>query len=141
MKTGRLTGFEYFLSRLSPITHVLQDIFERGNVHFVPVQAVHAVRDCNVSDVVTWEENFDVTARLDIVPAQAGEVLRDNTVDLSGFNIGNHTLKIGAVKVSACVAVVHVKRVAVHAVFLGVVLQHSLLVADAHTLVFAAIFH
>ena len=45
-----------------------QDIFERRNVHFLPCQAVHAVRDRYIPYIVFWEKDFDITARFNIVP-------------------------------------------------------------------------
>ena len=52
--------------------HAVQDIFERRNVHFLPCQAVHPVRDCDIPYIVLWEKDFDITACFDIVPPQPG---------------------------------------------------------------------
>ena len=72
---------------------VLQDIFERGNVHLLPVQTVHAIGDSDIADIVAREEDFDVAASLDVVPAQARKILRDNALDLTSLNVSNHPLE------------------------------------------------
>ena len=41
-----------------------------GNVHLLPVQTVHAVSNSDIADVVTREEDFDIAASFNVVPAQ-----------------------------------------------------------------------
>ncbi len=60
---------QYLLGNI-PAIHIIQDIFERGNVHLLPVQTVHSISDSDITDVVTREKDFDVAASLDIVRAQ-----------------------------------------------------------------------
>lgn len=76
-----------FLGNITAV-HIVQDVLERGNVHFLPGQTVHTVRNGDIPDMVLRKENLDITASFDIVAAKTGKVFRDNTVDFSGFNVG-----------------------------------------------------
>jgi len=53
-----------------PAIHIIQDIFKGRDVHFLTGQAVHAVRDGNISYIVFWEKDFDIAARFNIVSAK-----------------------------------------------------------------------
>ena len=78
---GRLTSAEFTLTGTGhassqhlfgniPAVHIIQDIFKGRDVHFLTGQAVHAVRDGNISYIVFWEKDFDIAARFDIVSAK-----------------------------------------------------------------------
>ena len=82
----------YFLGNVSAVK-VVQDVFERGNIHLLPVHTIHTVSDRNVADVVSREENLNIAASFDVVPAQAREVFRDDAFDLPSLNVSNHPLK------------------------------------------------
>ena len=128
-----------FLGNVTAV-HVVQDVLERGNVHFLPGQTVHTIRDSNISNMMFRKENLDITASFDIVAAKPGKVFRDNTVDFPGFDVGNHPLERRTIEIAPGVAIVHIVFVAEHSVLFRKVLQHQLLVADAHALIFAPIF-
>jgi hypothetical protein len=89
---------------------------------------------------VPGKEYLNVAASLDVVSAQTGQILCDNAADFPGFNVGNHALKTGAVEVPTSIAVIDVVFTVEKTVFVGVVLQHQLLVADAHALIVTSIF-
>ena len=62
-----------FLGNITAV-HIVQDVLERGNVHFLPGQTVHTVRDGDIPDMVLRKENLDITASFDIVAAKTGKV-------------------------------------------------------------------
>ena len=62
---------QYLFGNVTAV-HVIQDIFERRNIHFLPCQAVHSVRDCNVSYIMLWEKDFDITACFNVISPQPG---------------------------------------------------------------------
>ena len=72
---------------------------------------------------MTREKDFDVAASLDIVPAQPGEVFRDDTVDLPGLNVGNHPLERRTVEIAACVTVINIEFIVQQAIFLSKVAE------------------
>lgn len=49
-----------FLGNVTAV-HVVQDVLERGNVHFLPGQTVHTIRDSNISNMMFRKENLDIT--------------------------------------------------------------------------------
>ena len=128
-----------FLGNVTAV-HIVQDVLERGDVHFLPSQTVHTVRDGDIPNMVLRKENLDITTSFNIVAAKTGKVFRDNAVDFSGFNVGNHPLERRTVEIAPGVAIVHIIFIAEHSILFRKVFQHQLLVADAHTLVFAPIF-
>jgi hypothetical protein len=90
---------------------------------------------------VAREEDFDIAASFNVVPAQPGEVLCDYTFDLPGLNVGNHPLERRTVEITACVTVINVKFIVQQAIFLGKVAKQGLLIADAHTLIFPPVLN
>ena len=87
------------------------------------------------------EKDFDVAASLDVVPAQAGEVFRDNALNLPSLNVGNHPLERRTVEIAACVTVINVILIIQQAIFLSKVTQQGLLIADAHALIFPPVLN
>lgn len=62
------------------------------------VCGVDTVIDGNEPDAIGGEYLPEIAASLDILPAQAGQVLDDHTVDLAGNNIVHHFLERRTVK-------------------------------------------
>ena len=55
-----------------PAVHIVQDILKGRDVHFLTGQAVHAVRDGDIANIVFWEKDFDIASSFDIVPTKSG---------------------------------------------------------------------
>ena len=51
---------------------------------------------------------FDIVASVDDIPPQAGKILDNDTVDKARFNIGEHLLEAGPVKIRTRCTVVNV---------------------------------
>ena len=67
--------------------HLVQDIFERGNVVVLP-HGVNTVIHGDIAHAVSWEEIFNELPRLQVVPPQTGKVFRNDKVyqpALNGF--------------------------------------------------------
>ena len=86
------------------------------------------------------EVDLDIAAGLDIVSAQAAQIFRDNAPDLSGFDIIDHSLETGAVKVAAGITVIDIESIVKEAILLSVVAEHGFLIADGHAFIVPAIF-
>ena len=132
------TPRQHFLRNI-PAIHIVQDILEGRDVHFLTGQTVHAIRNGNIADIVFREEDFNITAGFDIISSQSGQVFGNDTTDFIGLNIGNHPLKSRTIEIAACVTIVHIILILEHPVFLGKVPKHDFLIADTHALVIAAI--
>ena len=46
---------------------------------------------------------------MELVPAQPGQVFRDDDADLAVFHVGHHLLETWTLKIRACVSVIHIK--------------------------------
>ena len=132
------TPRQHFLGNI-PAIHIVQDILEGRDVHFLTGQTVHAIRNGDIADIVFGEEDFNIAAGFDIISSQSGQVFGNDTANFAGLNIGNHPLKSRTIEISACVTIVHIILILEHPVFLGKFLEHKFLIADTHTLVIAAI--
>ena len=73
-----------FLGNILAI-HLVQDIFERGDVVVIP-QGVDAVIHGDIADTVSWEKVLNQMPCLQIVTPQSAEVFRDDKVDLPALN-------------------------------------------------------
>ncbi len=74
------------------------------------VGGVDAVIDRDEADAVGGEHLPEIAASLDVLPAQAGQVLDDHAVDLAGNNIVHHFLEGRTVEQDPAVTVVHPLR-------------------------------
>ena len=104
--------------------HVVQDVFERRDIHHLvalPVRAVVAVIDRDITDVVLGKIDFDIAAGLDVVASQAAKILGQDCPHGSRFDVGEHTLKARAVKIPPGISVVNIVFVGCKAVFLSVI--------------------
>ena len=98
-------GGAYLVRNVSGVLGI-KDVFH-GQEHVIaPLLAVHMVVDCDEPHALGGEDPLQVAAHLDVVPAKPGQVLYQNTVDLSSFNVRLHTPEGGAVKVGPGVSVV-----------------------------------
>ena len=103
------------------------------------VCAVHTIRDGNVSHAVAGEEDVDVATCFDVITTKTGKVFGDDAFHGAVFDVGNHALKVRAVEVASCVAIIHIIGIVRKAVVLGIVAEHGFLIADAHTFIFAPV--
>ena len=97
-----------YLPGLIPQIPLVHNVQERGKLIAVLILAVHAVGDGNKMNPMLTKEYLGVEARLQIVPACPAHVLHNHPADLSGFNVGNHALPIGTLKVAAGPAIVRI---------------------------------
>ena len=119
--------------------HIVQDIFERCDVHFLSGQAVHPIGDGNIAHIVFREKDLDIGADFNIISAKPRKVLCDDATNPSGLNISNQALKRRPVEVAACIAVIHIIFMLEQSVLFGKLPKHDFLIADAHALVIAAV--
>src|SRR5699024_8978245 len=112
--------------------HVVHDGPERrdvvgGGVH----TGVDAVQQGDVPHPVLREVPLHVVAGQDVVPAQSGEILGDDHVDLLGLDVRNHPLEGRAVKTGAAPAVVYIGVIDDQPVLLYKLPQQGFLILDA----------
>ena len=87
--------------------HVIHDGPEGGDIIGGGVHAgVDAVQQGDVPHPVLGEVPLHVVAGQNVVPAQSGEILGDDHIDLFGLDVRNHPLEGRPVEVSAAPAVV-----------------------------------
>ena len=77
------------------------------------------------------EVPLHVVAGQNVVPAQSGEILGDDHIDLFGLDVRNHPLEGRPVEVSAAPAVVNIGIVDAQPVLLYKLPQQGFLVLDA----------
>ena len=85
----------------------MQDFSGEIVVHAVGISIVEVVVDGNESGAVFREGQGGVESCHSGVSAQAGQILDDAVGHLASFDLGQHFLKAGAVKVGAGIAIVH----------------------------------
>ena len=97
--------------------HLLADVFRIPFVHYVSERrevvirlnfAVHVVVDCDKLHVVFGENNFRIVTDFEIVSAETGHILNDNSFNKSCFDSFHHPLKIRSIKVCSRIPVVHI---------------------------------
>jgi len=104
------------------------------------VIAVYIVIDGDIAYMMPGKVDLDVTAGLDIVSAQAAEILGYHAPDLASFDIIDHALETGAVEVTAGITVIDIESIVKKAILLSVIAEHGFLIADGHTFIVPAIF-
>ena len=75
----------------------------------------------------------------DVVAAQSGQVFGDDHIDLFGFDVADHPLKVRAVKVGTAVPVIHIGVIDLQAVLSHELIQQGLLIGYALRWSFALI--
>ena len=116
-----------------PGVHIVQDVLERGDI-VVLLGTVEVVGDGNVADALLRKVHLGVVAGHDVVSAQTGQILCDDHVDVSAFDIGNQPLEAGTVKIQAGIAVVHIEIVDRKAVGFAIILQDCPLCSNTDAL-------
>ena len=92
-------------------------------------------------NVILCKQHLGEHSHLKIVTTKARQILDDHTLDLSGFHIRDHPLKVRTLKVRAGETVIHIELVVGVAVVLAVALQHLFLVYDAVAVTIIGIIH
>ena len=90
-----------YLAGLIPQIPLVHDVQKRGELVAVLILAVHAVGDGNKMNPMLTKEYLGVKARLQVITPCPAHVLDNHPADLSGFNVGNHALPIGTLKIAA----------------------------------------
>ena len=120
-----------------PAIGIVQQIFQADMqiIAVLLVGGVDAIIDGNETDPVGGKHLPEIAASLDVLPAQAGQVLDDHAVDLAGNNVIHHLLERRAVEQNAAVTVVHPLRYQLNVrVRRHKVLDQLLLIGNAVTL-------
>ena len=115
---------------------LVHDILDGDKIVHVrcPVNAVHIIVDGDKADIVVGEIVFGVISHLQVFTPETGHILNDDRADISHFDIIEQFLKTRSVKIRTGVAVIHIELCVAHVVFLGVRLEHFLLVGNGVTL-------
>ncbi len=116
---------------------VVQQIFQRDMeiIAVLLVGGVDAVIDGDKPNAVGGKDLPEIAASLNVLPAQAGQVLDDHAVDLAGNNVVHHFLERRTVEQNTAVTVVHPLRYQLDVRVSGYeVLDELLLVGNTVTL-------
>ena len=89
LRFQKIRGMDFLRNVLA--VHLVQDIFERGDVVVIP-QGVDTIIHGDIADTVSWEKVLNQMPGLQIVPPQSAEVFRDDKVDLPAINGSKHPL-------------------------------------------------
>ena len=81
-----------------PAVHIVQDVLKRRDVQFRAGQAVYAVCHSDISYIVFWEKDFDISACFNVVTSQSGEVFGNDAAHFPRLNISDHPPERGAVE-------------------------------------------
>ena len=79
----------------------VKDILQRQKHIIWALQAVHIVIDSNETNSLCREKAFQVKAHINVIASKARKIFYDDTVNLSAFNVLDHTPKGRAVKICA----------------------------------------
>ena len=107
--------------------HIVEQIFERRDVHCRAFCRVYAVRNGYVTNVVFGEVNLRVAACFKVISPKSGQVFCDNAVNFPVLNVREHTLKTRSVAVRSAPAVINVDFADCKAVFTAVTCEHFFL--------------
>ena len=99
MLSGVSLNFHHSSDFLAGVLRIplIDDIAERGKL-IVALGAVHTIIHGDKVNIVLREHDFRIHTHLQIVTAETGHILDDNTFDDTSLNIGNHFLKPRAIK-------------------------------------------
>ena len=132
---GKLAGLGFcqvgrmdFLAHI-PAIHLVQQRAKRG--YLILNLAVYGIVQSDIPYLLPWEKIFQQLAHLQIVPAQPGEVFRQDHIEHFPLNRRQHLLKVGALHVQAGVPVILENPCHAPALFLTVPAQQFPLVLDA----------
>ena len=95
------------IQRIGFVNHVPQRN-DDTIVGIIRGRRIVAVVHGNKPDFLYGKVTLDIVAGVDDISPQAGEVLYNDTVDKTRFNIGEHLLEAGTVKVRTRCAIVNV---------------------------------
>ena len=109
---------------------VLKEVLEGHQLAALGVLCVHAVIDGDVADTELGEALLDVQSSVQLVAAQAGEVLSDDDTHFAVLHIGQQPLEVRAIKICHGVAVIHIELWVRKVVVSGVLFQNFLLRID-----------
>ena len=92
---------------------------------------VDAVQQGDVPHPLFREVPFHIVAGHNVVTAQTAQVLGNDHVDLPGFNVADHPLKIRAIKICAAVTIINIDIINRQAIVLYKFVQQRFLVGHA----------
>ena len=130
-----------------PDVVIVHDVGEGNNGATISVgvfQTVDVVQDRNNTDAFLREILLHKSAKFRVIAAQPGIILKNDAVDFSRLNIGNHPFILWPVKISAWVAIIGIdfnrsNYFALIFQILDMLLNDSLLILDAVTFQFISI--
>ena len=90
----------------------IENIHNRHHIHActVRVERVNVVIQCDKADIVHWKNIIDVSAYLNIIPAETAEVFHHDDVYLSCLSVTEQSLNTRSAEISPCVTVVYLDR-------------------------------
>ena len=90
---------------------IIHQVLERNHDVVTSVlKAVYMVIDCNKAHPKSWEQPFNVLARINILTSEAGQVLHHHAVNNAPLYIFHHQLKLGTLEIGTGIPVVHPLR-------------------------------
>jgi len=93
----------------SQTAYVLEQIFERHEVVALAAVSVHIVIDGDVANAEHGEAFLNVEAGMELISAEAAEILGDNDPDFTVLHIGNHLLERGPLEIAAGETIIHIE--------------------------------
>ena len=107
-------------------------IHDRRHVHsrVFGNSRIHIVADGNEADIVGWEQIIRVLPHLNIVSAEAAEILDDDHIDSAVLGILQQSLYTGAVEVGSAPAVVDLLVNNLKSILMGILFKNLFLILD-----------
>ena len=112
---------------------LVDNIQKGGKLGRLLVVAVYSAVYGDEADTKLWEPHFRIHTHFQIVTAKTGKVFHHHAIYAPRFNIGNHPLKIRAVKVRPTIPIVYIFIYYEKPVLLCIAAQHHALGADGVT--------
>ena len=113
-----------------PNKPLVEQIFERHEVVALAAVSVHIVIDGDVANAEHGEAFLNVEAGMELISAEAAEILGDNDPDFTVLHIGNHLLERGPLEIAAGETIIHIEAGIREMVVFGKLLQDIFLRRD-----------
>ena len=114
-----------------PNKPLVEQIFERHEVVALAAVSVHIVIDGDVANAEHGEAFLNVEAGMELISAEAAEILGDNDPDFTVLHIGNHLLERGPLEIAAGETIIHIEAGIREMVVFGKLLQDIFLILNA----------
>ena len=88
---------------------VIEQLLERHEVIARAAVGVHIVIDGNVTDAEHGEAFLDVKAGMELISAEAAEILGDDDPNLTVFHVGDHPLERWPLEITVGKTIIHIE--------------------------------